>query len=242
MVRILLWLMLFVTGTSFAMPISLPGGTLTIPGVSTTGTSFIYPGTLSQTDTITFEQTGNPCMQVQGGFCTNGAGVLIVAGTVGVSPPVGGSATFTGPAGVIPAGTWTYGSLLMTISGVGTIQVFPTTPSNGLGSPTPPASLNLPTTSLAALGFPNFSQINPTITFIVADTGFEDNSGSFLLTQNAPVATAVPTLGEWGTIGLGMLLAGLGVATLRRRQATHRTPTCEKSAPSSDRARNARAL
>src|SRR5262249_42265134 len=83
-----------------AAAIALPGGTLTIPGTSTTGTSFTYSGTLTQNDTIAFTQTGNPCLQTAGtGYCTNGAGVLTVAATVGVTP-VGGSSSFSGPAGV----------------------------------------------------------------------------------------------------------------------------------------------
>ena len=66
-----------------------------------------FTGTLTQNDTIAFTQAGNPCLQTAGtGYCTNGAGVLTVAATVGVTP-VGGSSSFAGPSGVIPAGTWT---------------------------------------------------------------------------------------------------------------------------------------
>ena len=207
--------------TSFAASVSLPGGTLTIPGTSTTGASFTYTGTLTQADTIAFTQSGNPCLQsAGGGYCTNGAGVLTVAATVGTTP-VGGSSTFVGPSGIIPAGTWTYGALLMQISGVGTVQVFPTNSAAGLGSPTPPASLTLPTASLATLGFPSFSQTNPTITFIVADTFFGDNGGQFVLTQAAapaPVAAIVPTLGELGLLGLVVLIATVGTMAVRSRR------------------------
>ena len=212
------WIVLFVSANCAAANVQLPGGSLTIPGTSTTGASFTYTGTLTQNDTIAFTQAGNPCLQTAGtGYCTNGAGVLTVAATVGVTP-VGGSSSFAGPSGVIPAGTWTYGSLLMSISGVGTIQVFPTNASNGLGSATPPASLTLPTTTLAGLGFAAFSQANPTISFIVADTFFGDNGGQFVLNQAVvpAVPTVVPTLGEWGLIGLTALLLVLGLKTLRR--------------------------
>ena len=80
----------------------------------------------------------------------------------------------------------------MQISGVGIVQVFPTKASNGLGSASPPQSLTLPTTSLAALGFPHFSQTNPTVSFIVADggAGYGDNSGEFELSQ-------APAVGLW---------------------------------------------
>lgn len=212
--RKLLWAGLFISGTSLAAQIQVPGGSLTVPGTSTTGASFTYSGTLTQNDTIAFSQTGNPCLQTAGsGYCVNGAGVLTVAATVGVTP-VGGSSTFTGPSGVIPAGTWTYGALLMQISGVGTVQVFPTNAANGLGSATPPAGLTLPTTTLSALGFPSFSVANPTITFIVADTFFGDNGGQFVLAQ--PLAAPVPTLGGWAMMTFLLLLAGISLVALRR--------------------------
>ena len=84
---------------------------------------------------------------------------------------------------------------------------------------TPPAGLTLPTTTLAALGFPAFSQPNPTITFIVADTAFGDNSGQFTLTQAAaPMAVApVPTLAQWSLAALALLVGLGGVARARRR-------------------------
>ena len=132
--------------------------------------------------------------------------MIVVAGT----SPVGASTGF---------GSWTYGALLMQISGVGTVQVWPTNAANGLGSGSPPTGLTLPTTTLAALGFPAFSQANPTITFIVADTNFGDNSESFTLTQAAaPAAVApVPTLAEW-SLGALALLVGLGGAARARRR------------------------
>ncbi|HSP54220.1 MAG TPA: hypothetical protein VLS25_01415, partial [Dehalococcoidia bacterium] len=206
----------FVGGTSLAAQIQIPGGSLTVPGTGSTGASFTYTGTLTQNDTIAFTETGNPCLQSGGtGYCVNGAGVLTVAATVGVTP-VGGSSTFVGPSGVIPAGTWTYGALLMTISGVGTVQVFPTNAANGLGSPSPPAGLSLPTTTLAALGFPSFSASSPTITFIVADTSFVDNGAEFTLAQAQAPPTPVPALGGWGMTTLIVLLAGVSWIVLRR--------------------------
>ena len=195
-----------VTAAAQAANVNLPGGTLVIPGTSSVGASFTYTGTLTQADTIGFSQTGNPCLQSANTYCVNGAGVIVVAG----SSPVGASTGF---------GSWTYGALLMQISGVGTVQVWPTNAANGLGSGSPPTGLTLPTTTLAALGFPAFSQINPTITFTVADTAFGDNSGSFTLTQAAaPAAVApVPTLAEW-SLGALALLVGLGGAARARRR------------------------
>lgn len=204
-----------ITAAAQAANVNLPGSTLVVPGTSSTGTSFTYSGTLTQADTIGFSQTGNPCLQPGNVYCVNGAGVLVVAG----SSPVGGATSFAGPSGSIPAGSWTYGALLMQISGVGTVQIWPANAANGLGSGTPPAGLTLPTTTLAALGFPAFSQANPTITFIVADTAFGDNSGQFTLTQAAaPLAVApVPTLAEWSLAALALLVGLGGVARARRR-------------------------
>jgi len=217
MFRKLIWGIALVAGTSFGANIQIPGGTLIIPGSSAVGASFTYAGTVTDTDTIAFTQTGNPCLQPAATYCTNGAGVLTVAG----SQPVGGSSSFSGPSGVIPAGTWTFGALLMSISGVGTVQVFPTNAANGAGSATPPATLTLPATTLSALGFSSFSQANPTITFIVADSNFVDNGGQFALSQASapPPARApaeIPTLSEWALMALAVLLA-LGVF-LHRRQ------------------------
>ena len=212
--RTVLWVAAFLIGTGLASnagaaSITFSGGVLTIPGTSTTGTSFTYNGTLTQSDTIAFTQTGNPCLQSGNTYCTNGAGVVTVAG----STPVGGASSFAGPTGIIPAGTWTFGSLIMIISGVGAVQVFPTNAANGLGSPSPPTNLTLQPTTLASLGFGSFSVSNPTITFIVADTGFLDNSGQFVLIQTA---TAVPTLSKWGLVGLGLAVGLLGLIFLRR--------------------------
>ena len=209
----ILFLTVLLAGICCGASVNFSGGALTVPGTSTTGASFTFSGTLTQNDTIAFSQTSDPCLQTTNGYCVNGAGVLTVAATVGVTP-VGGSSTFAGPSGVIPAGTWTYGALLMTISGVGTVQVFATNAGNGLGSGSPPAGLTLPSTTLGALGFPAFSQVNPTITFIVADTFFGDNGSQFVLTQGAPppVTPAPSTL----------LLIGTGIAVAALYQARER--------------------
>ena len=79
----------------FASPILLPGGSITVPGLSTTGVSFTFTGTLTQNDTLALTQTGDPCLQSPPSYCTNGAGVVTVAGT----SPVGAATTFTGTFG-----------------------------------------------------------------------------------------------------------------------------------------------
>src|SRR5216684_1609784 len=42
-----------------AAAILLPGGSLIVPSLSTTGVSFIYTGTLTQNDTLALTQTGD---------------------------------------------------------------------------------------------------------------------------------------------------------------------------------------
>lgn len=174
-------------------------GTLTVPAVNPAGVSFTFSGTLTQADTIAFAQTGDPCLQSGPVYCTNGAGVVTTAGT----SPVGAATTFSGTFGGTTA-TWDFGALLLEISGVGTVQVFPATAANGLGSATPPASLTRATASLSTLGFPNFSVVNPTITFVLADTLYTDNSGSFTLTQSS-----VPEPASLFFVALGSLMAAL---------------------------------
>ncbi len=196
--------------------ITLPGGTQTVVGTSTTGTSFTYSGTLTQADTLAITVSGSPsdpCLQngpTQ--YCTNAAGVLTVAGN---GAGVGGTTTFSGTFNGT-TGTWNYGSLLLEISGVsgpGTVQLFAANAANGLGSATPPADLTLATTSLAALGFGNFSVVNPTITFILADSLYTDNANNFVLT---PVASGVPEPSSVFLIGSG--LAGLAWFGRRARR------------------------
>lgn len=181
-----------------AAVINLPGGTLTLPGISTTGVSFTFTGTLTQTDTLSFTESGNPCLQSPPAYCVNGAGVVTTAGT----SPVGAATTFMGTFNGTTE-TWDFGAILLEISGEGAVQIFPANAANGLGSATPPHSLTLPTTSLSSLGFPSFSVVNPTIMFVMADTLYSDNSGQFVISQ-------VPEPGT-GTLifAIASLVAGL---------------------------------
>jgi hypothetical protein len=198
------WAFLLMAGTAcFGNTIFLPGGTLTIPATSTAGVSFTYSGTLTDADTLALVQTQNPCLQLDPNanpeYCVNGAGVVT---TAGIGAGVGGDESFTGTFGGV-TGTWIYGALLIEISGEGTEPVFIANAANGLGSSTPPLSLNLASTSLSGLGFSPFSALNPTITFIMADTIYGDNSGQFVLTQTPEPATI--SLMGGALVGLAML-------------------------------------
>lgn len=200
----------FLSAGVFAQSVILPN-TITVSAASTTGSSFTYNGTLTQAATINLTAAGAACEQSGGTYCTNASGVLTVAG----SSAVGQTTTFTGSIGGF-SGTFNYGSLIMTISGVGSKQLFAANATDGLGSGAPPSTLTLPATSLSALGFGNFSVTNPTITFTVADTLYTDNSGSFSVTSGnaAPSPTPAP-----GTIVLVIIgLAGLtGMYGMRLR-------------------------
>lgn len=198
-------------GISHADVIALPGGSLTIPALDSSLTTFTYTGTLTEADTISFVAGGDPtdpCLQSPASYCTNAAGVVTLAG----SSPVGDATTFSGTFNGTTA-TWDFGALIMTISGEGAVQVFPTDTANGLLSSTPPTTLTLSSTTLASLGFGSFSLTDPTIGFILADFNFPDNSGAFVLTQPA---TGVPEPGTVGLIGLGLLAGAVWKRRARR--------------------------
>jgi|HubBroStandDraft_5_1064220.scaffolds.fasta_scaffold44579_2 hypothetical protein len=182
----------------------IPLSPITVEALSTTGVSFSYAGTLTQNDTLELTVTGDPCLQLGPAYCVNGAGVVTVAGT----SPVGAATTFSGTFGGT-TGTWDFGALLMEISGTSTVQIFPADAADGLGSGSPPLSLTLPLTTLSALGFPAFDEVDPTITFILADNLYTDNSGQFNLSQ-VPEPTTVSVVGV-----LVCAMAGL----VRRRRA-----------------------
>ena len=165
---------------------------LTVPGTSTTGASFTFIGTLTQADTLSFTESGNPCLQSPPSYCVNGAGVVTTAGT----SPVGAATTFMGTFNG-SAETWDFGALLIEISGEGAVQIFPASAANGLGSSTPPHSLTLAPTSLGALGFPSFSAVSPTITFIMADTLYSDNTGQFVISPDSRTGDCHAGIGGW---------------------------------------------
>jgi len=184
-IRNFLCILALASAPAFANVIEIPTGTLSVPVLSETGFSFVYSGTLTQNDFIDLIQTGSPCLQSPPAYCTNGAGVVTTAG----SSPVGAETNFSGTFNGTSA-SWVYGSLLIEITGQGTEQVFPTNAGNGLGSSTPPLSLAT-AESLGSLGFAGFSVTDPTITFVLADTLYSDNSGTLTLTQAPEPATAL---------------------------------------------------
>jgi hypothetical protein len=159
------------------------------------GPSFFVPSALLSTDTLSLTADGLVCLQAGGSYCTNAAGVVVIAG----SQPVGGS---------LANGGTTFGSLLLGNTTLGFFQVFDTNAANGLGSGAPPSSLSQ-TTTLGALGFASGIPAGSTLEWRVSDTITADNSGSFLLTGTVPEPSSILLL------GLGLV----GFAAWRRRQA-----------------------
>lgn len=188
----------------------IPIGPITVDSLSATGESFVYAGTLTQNDALELTVAGDPCLQSGPGYCANGAGVVTVAGT----SVVGAATTFSGTFGGT-TGTWDFGAILMEISGTSTVQIFPADATNGLGSGSPPSVLTLPLTTLSELGFTAFDQVNPTITFILADNLYTDNSGQSIVSGDFSVSP-VP---EPRSVGLVGFVACLLAAVARRSRA-----------------------
>jgi len=203
-----LWVGIVTAGEGCLWANVISVGPITVDALSSTGVSFAYSGTLTQNDTLELTVTGDPCLQ-SGAYCVNGAGVVIVPGTSGV----GEATTFSGTYGGT-TGTWDFGALLMEISGTSTVQIFPADAADGLGTGSPSSSLSLPLTTLSALGFPTFSEVDPTITFILADNLYTDNSGQFNLSQNLSPVPEPTTVGV-----VGVLVCALARVVRRKRAA-----------------------
>lgn len=197
---------------AIAGPIILPP---TIVGNSPTngaaGAS-IYLGNVAADDALSFTVTGAPTLVGGRTYATNAAGVVQDAGAFGI--PTGGSIFdfFNG---------FTAGSLIATLNGTNSVQVFTTSVANGAGSNTPPTALTY-TGSLASLFSLSSQQlVGATLNFRVDDSGYDDNDGSFFIEAAtfAPATNvqpaAVPEPATWA-----MMLIGFGAigSTLRRRK------------------------
>ena len=152
------------------------------------GPVYVVPGVVTGDDTISLMgASGMVCLRA--GYCTNAAGITLA----GSAAQAGTTSTFRATIGA-SRGTWNFGALLMSIEGVGTVQVFQATGTNGLGSDSPPTTFSLTQSasglpevwSYRSLGFPKFKVQNARITFFVADDYYADNSGDFLLSRITP--------------------------------------------------------
>ena len=174
--------------------VSFPTYPYILPAVAQSGGPvYVVPGTVTESTPFNLTAaSGSVCLQgVPGGICTNAAGIEVAG-----SPSPGTFTTFAGTVGA-SSGKWSFGALLMSIEGVGTVQVFPSKPPNGLGSKTPSTKLTLTGATFGSLGFtfPSAGIDSPRITFLVADNEYSDNSGDFLLSLVSPLLEFQP----WST-------------------------------------------
>lgn len=108
-----------------------------LPVIATNGGPvYMVPGEVTGDSTISLTAaTGVVCLRA--GYCTNAAGITTPID--GIATPSGTTSTFSATIGGF-SGTWSYGALLMSIEGVGTVQVFQTDSANGLHSDSPPTA------------------------------------------------------------------------------------------------------
>lgn len=214
------------SGAAAAGTITLPSGSVTVPSTEG-GTTVSLSGTYSATDRVTFSVSGIVYLQNTvpdspdtgiGEYGVNAAGVVVVAGAFpGESP----GTTYVIPADNTYAG-YVNGALLVSLNGGPATAIFSADAATGLGDSSPPTTLVF--SGLASALFGNFGTVtNPSITFVVADDLYSDNTGSFT------VSSVVPEPSAWaltliGFAGLGLvrfraLRTSLAVATLRGRVA-----------------------
>jgi hypothetical protein len=212
--------LLMIASCCAAQTTPFPGNPITLGSLSASGSSFAYSGVLTGSVTLNLTASGQTCLQ-SGIYCTNPAGVVVVAGTSAIGQATSFSGTFGGT-----TGTWNYGSLLMSISGVGTVQLFPANPANGLGSGAPSTTLSVSGSTLSSLGFGAFSVTNPTVSFFLADNEYPDNSGGFTISGSF-TASGTPTLGapalsEGGMVMMALLLMTAAIVIMRREAPVSR--------------------
>ncbi len=180
---------------TFSSPVSVG------PADVSSGPSFTAPTALSASDMAYLSVSGTVCLQSGGYYCTNGAGVVVVAGT----SPVGGTSL---------NGSTNFGSLLLGNNALGFHQLFPADASNGLGSANPPTYLVLNAT-LGSLGFASGIGAGEILEFRLSDTLTTDNSGGFSVQDlSGRVQGEVPEPASFALVAAGA--AALAALRLRR--------------------------
>jgi PEP-CTERM motif len=197
-------------GLWLCAPSTVSAATVTVDAGNAAGTTQAL-GAIDPSDHLTITVDGIAFEQSPQAYGTNPAGVVVVAGTSGV----GAATNFTTAGdGVYGAGTYDFGSLLATLtdgSFTKTVQIFGADSANGLGSGSPPTSLQFSGT-LGDL-FGSFADApGATLTFVVADNLYPDNSGAF----SVDVA-GVPEPATWALLFFGVGIVGTGLRMGRRR-------------------------
>ena len=189
-----------------------------VNGADSVGSNLTLSSPVLLTDTLTLNVTGEVFLQGNGRFGTNAAGVLTTEG----SYPVG--ATFAN-------GAFNFGELLLGNAAVGFHRLFPANAANGLGSAKPPSALSMGPATFASLGFGTNLAAGTVLTFIVSDTQYGDNFGSFTVSGDINSGTPPPpppaAVAEPSTLGLlsfGCALLGL----VRARRQYQLSPSFAK--------------
>ncbi len=171
--RLALCVGLAASSLCFAQP-KFPAYTYFVPAVAEGGGPvYVIPGLVTDESTIGFTVSGQACEQGANIGCFNAAGIVTVNGST-PSLTVGAKSSFTGTVGGFK-GKFDFGALLMSIAGVGTVQVFPADAAHGLGSSSPQQTLTLEPKTFRKLGFPSFKRQNPQITLFVGEIKFTRN-------------------------------------------------------------------
>jgi hypothetical protein len=188
--RLALCVGLAASSLCFAQP-KFPAYTYFVPAVAEGGGPvYVIPGLVTDESTIGFTVSGQACEQGANIGCFNAAGIVTVNGST-PSLTVGAKSSFTGTVGGFK-GKFDFGALLMSIAGVGTVQVFPADAAHGLGSSSPQQTLTLEPKTFRKLGFPSFKRQNPQITLFVADDDYPDNTQGFLVNLISPTVAYLP--------------------------------------------------
>jgi hypothetical protein len=175
-----------------------------------TAPTFTVVGDFLATDTFTINATNFVTLDTFG-YNTNAAGILTAASG---GDPAGSFAT--PPTSGAPANGVPYGALLVGNGSIGFAKLFLANVANGLGSSSPATSLSASGNvgSLFAAGIPDGTVLQ----FLVNDTVYRDNGGSFGATLELSNSIVAPTASvpEPFTI-IGTLVGGTAAFRMKRK-------------------------
>ena len=177
-------------GICFAMGASRAATQIEVPtGFSvpaTSSASFTYSGKASPGNILSITVAGTSYLESGPAYGTNAAGVVTVAGVDG-NQPVGSVLSCN----TINSVQFDCGTLMVSITSGSTTfygRLFPATFKDGLGKKKPPTSLTFKGSLKKIFGkdstYRTFKFINPTFSFMLSDSLYSDNTGSFVINNN----------------------------------------------------------